>query len=258
MSVRRTGTGRELVWIHGLGESSTSFEPVVAQLPQFSHTLIDLPGYGRSAWPASPALPGEAAPPNGGAGLIEPMSLEPLADHLAAWLRQRPPTTVIGHSMGGVLAVMLAERGAASAIVDIDGNVTRGDCTFSAQTLPYSEAEFIDTGFAEMRSNVYAAGVAEPALRTYHAAMCFASPRMFYRQAHDLVTLSLTESMAPRLAALTIPALFVAGVPRGICEASRALLDRHRVRWIGIEPAGHWVYLDQVALFAAALEHFLA
>ena len=239
MSVRRIGTGKELVWIHGLGESSTSFEPVVAQLPQFAHTLIDLPGYGRSAW-------------------VEPLSLEPLADHLAAWLRQRPLTTVIGHSMGGVLAVMLAERGAASAIVDIDGNVTRGDCTFSAQTLPYTEAEFTDHGFAEMRAQVYASGVAEPALRTYHAAMCFASPRMFYRQAHDLVTLSLTESMAPRLAALTIPALFIAGVPRGICETSRALLDRHRVRWIGIEPAGHWVYLDQVAMFAAALEHFLA
>lgn len=239
MSVRRTGTGRELVWIHGLGESSTSFEPVVAQLPQLSHTLIDLPGYGRSQW-------------------VDPLSLEPLADHLAAWLQQRPSTTVIGHSMGGVLAVMLAERGAASAIVDIDGNVTRGDCTFSAQTLPYTEDEFTDHGFAEMRAQVYAAGVAEPALRTYHAAMCFASPRMFYRQAHDLVTLSLTESMAPRLAALTIPALFIAGVPRGICEASRALLDRHRVRWVGIEPAGHWVYLDQVAMFAAALEHFLA
>lgn len=239
MSVRRTGTGKELVWIHGLGESSTSFEPVIAQLPHFAHTLIDLPGYGRSAW-------------------IEPISLEPLADHLAIWLQQRPLTTVIGHSMGGVLSVMLAERGAVSAIVDIDGNVTRGDCTFSAQTLPYTEDEFTDAGFAAMRSQVYAAGVDEPALRTYHAAMCFASPRMFYRQAHDLVTLSLTESMAPRLAALTIPALFVAGVPRGICEASRVLLERHRVRWIGIEPAGHWVYLDQVALFAAALEHFLA
>lgn len=239
MSVRRIGTGRELVWIHGLGESSTSFEPVVAQLPQFAHTLIDLPGYGRSAW-------------------VEPISLEPLADDLAAWLKQRPLTAVIGHSMGGVLAVMLAERGAASAIVDIDGNVTRGDCTFSAQTLPYSEAEFTEEGFAAMRARIYAEGVDDPALRTYHAAMCFASPRMFYRQAHDLVTLSLTEAMAPRLAALTMPALFVAGVPHGICEASRALLDRHRVRWIGIEPAGHWVYLDQVAMFAAALEHFLA
>ena len=239
MSVRRTGSGRELVWIHGLGESSTSFEPVIAKLPQFAHTLVDLPGYGRSAWPD------------------EPFGLEALADHLAAWLKARPLATVIGHSMGGVLAVMLAERGAASAIIDIDGNVTRADCTFSAQATAGSEADFIARDFAAMRDRIYRDGVADPALRTYHAAMCFAQPRTFYKQASDLVALSSTETMAPRLGALTIPALFIAGVPRGISEQSRAALEHHRVRWIGIEPAGHWVYLDQLDAFAAAVAQFV-
>src|SRR4051812_9764818 len=112
MSVRRTGEGPELVWIHGLGESSTSWDPVLAQLPRFSHTLIDLPGYGRSPWPS------------------EPLSLDALADHLAAWLKARPLATLVGHSMGGVLAVMLAERGAAQRIVNVDGNLTHADCTF--------------------------------------------------------------------------------------------------------------------------------
>jgi pimeloyl-ACP methyl ester carboxylesterase len=239
MSVRRTGSGRELVWIHGLGESSTSFEPVIAKLPQFAHTLVDLPGYGRSAWPD------------------EPFGLEALADHLAAWLKARPLATVLGHSMGGVLAVMLAERGAASAIVDIDGNVTRADCTFSAQATAGSETDFVARDFAAMRDRIYRDGVADPALRTYHAAMCFAQPRTFYKQASDLVALSATESMAPRLAALTIPALFIAGVPRGISEQSRAALEHHRVRWIGIEPAGHWVYLDQLDAFATAVSQFV-
>jgi pimeloyl-ACP methyl ester carboxylesterase len=31
------------------------------------------------------------------------------------------------------------------------------------------------------------------------------------------------------------------------------MLERHGVRWIGIEPAGHWVYLDQPEQFVAAL-----
>jgi pimeloyl-ACP methyl ester carboxylesterase len=242
MSVRRiagSGSARELVWIHGLGESSTSFDPVVAKLPQLSHTLVDLPGYGRSAWPD------------------EPFGLEALADHLAAWLKARPLATVLGHSMGGVLAVMLAERGAANAIVDIDGNVTRADCTFSAQATACGEAEFVDHGFATMRDQIYRDGVEDAPLRTYQAALCFAQPRTFYKQASDLVALSEAETMAPRLAALTIPALFVAGVPRGISQASRAALDHHRVRWIGIEPAGHWVYLDQIEKFASAIAHFV-
>jgi pimeloyl-ACP methyl ester carboxylesterase len=89
MSVRRTGSGPRIVWVHGLGESSTSFEPVVAKMPGFEHVLIDLPGYGRSPW-------------------VPAMGLEALADHLAAWLP--PDSFVIGHSMGGVLATLIAER----------------------------------------------------------------------------------------------------------------------------------------------------
>ena len=44
MVVRRAGAGPRIVWIHGLGESSVSFEPVVAAMPGFTHVLVDLPG----------------------------------------------------------------------------------------------------------------------------------------------------------------------------------------------------------------------
>src|SRR5258706_15848937 len=120
MSVRRTGAGPELVWIHGLGESSTSFDPVIARTPRYAHVLVDLPGYGRSPWPDEPA------------------GLDATTDQLAAWLRERPPAGGLGHSMGGVLATLLAQRDGASAIVDIDGNLTPGGCTFSLQIAPFS------------------------------------------------------------------------------------------------------------------------
>jgi pimeloyl-ACP methyl ester carboxylesterase len=240
MSVRRTGAGPELVWIHGLGESSTSFDPVVARMSQCAHVLVDLPGYGRSPWPDEPA------------------GLDATADQLAAWLRERSPAVVLGHSMGGVLATLLAERDVARAIVDIDGNISYGDCTFSLESAKYSAAEFAAHGFAELRATVYADGVTQPPLRGYHAAMCFASPHVFHRQAADLVALSSSDTLAPRLAAVRVPALYIAGVPGGICAASRAQLDRHGVRWIGIEPAGHWVYLDQLDAFVAALDAFVA
>ena len=238
MSVRRTGSGPELVWIHGLGESSTSFEPVIARMPGFTHVLCDLPGYGRSAWPD------------------EPMGLPAVADHLARWLGA--PATLIGHSMGGVLATLVAERGAARAIVDVDGNLSRGDCTFSARAIAYSEAEFASHGFAALRAHVYADGATKPPLRGYHAAMSFASPRMFHRHARDLVELSTAGTLAPRLAALHVPALYIGGVPGGVCEASRTLLDQHGVRWIGLEPAGHWVYLDQLEQFVEAVARFVS
>src|SRR5690349_13147391 len=130
MSVRRSGAGTTLVWVHGLGESSASFDPVVARLPQYAHVLVDLPGYGRSPWPDE--VPG----------------LEATADHLAAWLPR--DAIVIGHSMGGVLATLVAERTAVRGVVDIDGNLSGGDCTFSLQCEPFTPDEFAARGFAEM------------------------------------------------------------------------------------------------------------
>jgi len=77
MIVRRVGKGPRVVWIHGLGESSVSFEPVIARMPDYTHVLVDLPGYGRSPWPGG-ALP-----------------LGVVADVLAKWLDDEHPSTVI-------------------------------------------------------------------------------------------------------------------------------------------------------------------
>ncbi len=241
MSVRRWGAGPELVWIHGLGESSTSFDPIVRrpELAGFAHVLPDLPGYGRSAWADAPR------------------SLDALADRLAGWLGARPPAVLIGHSMGGVLATLVAERAPVRAVVDLDGNLSRGDCTFSAQAATYSKADFVAHGLAAMRDGVFARAVAEAPLRVYHAAMVFACPEVFHAHARDLIALSEPADLAARLAKLRVPALFVAGVPDGICAESRALLAAHAVRWVGIEPAGHWVYLDQPDRFVGELRRFL-
>lgn len=236
MSVRRTGAGPRIVWIHGLGESSTSFEPVVGSLPAFEHVLVDLPGYGRSPW-------------------IPALGLEALADHLAAWLP--PDSHVIGHSMGGVLATLLAERTAVRGVINVDGNISRGDCTFSAAAQAYSLDDFRARGFAALRNQVYADGATRPELRGYHAAMCFASPEMFYRHACDLVEMSSTNTLAARLAAVKTKKLFVAGVPDGVCVETRRQLDARGIPWIGIEPAGHWVYLDQLERFVVEVARFV-
>jgi pimeloyl-ACP methyl ester carboxylesterase len=247
MTVRRFGgervaeAGPEVVWIHGLGEQSASFDAIAQHrlLAGFTHVLPDLPGYGRSPWPAELA-PGD--------------SLEALAELLAGWLAGRRPI-LAGHSMGGVLATLVAERTPVAGIVNIDGNLTRGDCTFSAEAAAYPLDVFRASGFAAMRARVYERGMTEPALRGYHAALTLASPDVFHRNAIDLVALSSRDVLAARLAAIAtrVPVLFVAGVPGGICGRSQQQLDQHGVRWVGIAPAGHWPFLDQPDAFAAAM-----
>jgi len=231
----------EIVWIHGLGEQSENLVPAAAHpaLAGFSHTLIDLPGYGRSPWPDAPD------------------DLAVLAARIASWIGDRRPV-VIGHSMGGVLATLVAELTAVRAVIDVDGNLSRGDCNFSGQAAALSRDDFVTHGMAALRAQIYDAGRDDLAQRGYHAALMLACPAVFHHQACQLVALSESETLAARLAALRAPALFIAGVPDGVCARSRELLDRHGVRWIGIAPAGHAVHLDQPDRFATDVAGFLA
>src|SRR5262249_27977329 len=118
MMVRRLGTGPEVVWLHGLGEWSAAFDAIIAHpaLAGFTHILPDLPGYGRSPWPETPE------------------GLDALAGRLVAWIGDRQPA-LIGCSMGGALATLIAERTSVRAVVDVEGNLSRGDCTFSGAAL---------------------------------------------------------------------------------------------------------------------------
>jgi len=240
MVVRRWGEGRPIVYLHGLGEAGACFAGLIAEpaLAGFTHVVPDLPGYGRSPWPAQPA------------------SLDQLADQLVAWLARFPaPPIVVGHSMGGVLALLIAERAPAriAAVVDLDGNVSLGDCTFSAKAAVRSLDELIAGEFDRLRDEVFAGAATDRALRGYHAALRFADPATYHRHSRDLVELSTAETMAARRAALSVPLTFVAGVPDGVCARTLELLASAGVRWIGVEPAGHWVFVDQPATCAAII-----
>jgi pimeloyl-ACP methyl ester carboxylesterase len=240
MVVRRAGAGPAIVYVHGLGEAGLCFAGLVREpaLAGFTHVIPDLPGYGRSAWPERAA------------------SLDEVADLLAAWLGDLgAPVTLVGHSMGGVLGILVAERAPARvrALVNLDGNNSRGDCTFSGKAAVVSLAEMLDGGFDRQREEVYAGGATAPELRGYYAALRFADPATYHRHSCDLVALSDTEQLAMRLAELAVPAVFVAGVPGGICERSRGLLTAAGARWIAVEPAGHWVYADQPGRCAAII-----
>src|SRR5205814_2114087 len=113
---------------------------------------------------------------------------------------------------------MIAERIPVRGVIDIDGNLTRGDCTFSATTIGYTFVEFAGGGMATMLAGVVADGATDAALRGYAPALAKANPGVFHRNATDLVALSETNTLCPRLAALTMPVLFIAGAPGGICR----------------------------------------
>ena len=236
-----------LVWIHGLGESGLCFEAIVshAALAGYLSLVPDLPGYGRSPW-ASP-----------------PLSLGATADLLSRWLEARGERDVVlvGHSMGGVVATMLAERLPlmVRGVIDVDGNLSVDDCTYSARAAAQPLDEFVAPGggYSALQDDIYRAGVDDEALRGYYVALRLADPRVYHAHSRELVSLSGAEGLAARLAALRAPKTYIAGVPRGASARSLELLEERGVEWRGVEPSGHWPFLDQPDHFATKVVQFV-
>jgi pimeloyl-ACP methyl ester carboxylesterase len=253
----RAWTGAEnpsgtLVFVHGLGESGLCFEHLLSHpaLEAWTMLIPDLPGYGRSAWPRHPA------------------SLEDHADHLAAWLAQRSmrgssplarPVTLIGHSMGGVVGILLCERhpDAVEHFIDVDGNLSLDDCVFSRQAIVQDLAEFIATGFQRLCESVYQEGFHDASRRGYYASMRLSDPRSFFRNSQELVQLSAAEALATRMGELRTRSAYIAGIPRGACARSLELLDQEGLHWIGVEDCGHWPFIDRPDEFVAILRELV-
>jgi pimeloyl-ACP methyl ester carboxylesterase len=246
--VRERGAGPAVVWVHGLGESGRCFDAIVAHpaLAAWRHVVVDLAGYGRSAWPASHR------------GLVEH------AERLAAWLRAREdaPVVVAGHSMGGVIALLLAERHPqlVRGVLDIEGNKSAGDCGYSSVAARYTVDAWVVEGFAALRDDVYQRGLTDSAHRGYFASMWMADPRVFHADSLDLVALSTSEQLAARLAALRVPRCYVPGVgaPGGAPDRSRALVAEAGVPVAPVGPSGHWPFVSAPDAFAQVAAGFFA
>jgi pimeloyl-ACP methyl ester carboxylesterase len=248
LRVRRAGAGtRAIAYVHGLGESSRCFEELAAHpaLAGWRHVLVDLPGYGGSPRPA------------------RDRSFTELADLVAGWLRAREPSAfLVGHSMGGVIGTALAERhpDAIAAFVNVEGNVSPGDCTFSAVAASQQADAFAAGGFDRLRDSVRERGATDRALRGAHPSMMMADARAYHAHARELVEVSADESMAARLAtvAARVPLVYVAGVPGGAAARTLELLEARAIPTVRVEPAGHWPFVDQPDAVAEAIRALAA
>jgi pimeloyl-ACP methyl ester carboxylesterase len=128
VSYQRVGEGPLLVLVHGITSSSNTWERVIPLLAE-RHTVIapDLLGHGRSAKPRGDYSLGAYA--------------SGLRDLLVAL--GEPPATVVGHSMGGGIAMQLAyqfpERVERLALVGSGGLGTEVHLLLRAATVPGAE-----------------------------------------------------------------------------------------------------------------------
>lgn len=234
-----------ILYVHGLGDSGLPFERLMAdpRLASWRQLAPDLAGYGKSPW------------------TDPPRSLEEHAKWVAAWALALAPerVVVIGHSMGGIIGLFLAEAypNIVRAFVNVEGNVSSEDCTFSRRAARSDKATFVDRGYPDLLELVYRAGRRDAALRGYYASLRFCNPRAYYDNAVELVELSRGERLAARQGKLSMQNVYLLGDPRGTGEHSRSLLRAAGVEWKAIPDAGHWVFGDQHDRFVDEVVAFL-
>lgn len=159
-----------------------------------------------------------------------------------------------------MIGTLLCERnpGAIRSFINVEGNLSLDDCTFSSHIDAYTFEDFLAHGFDAFRDTIYERGLSDRAHRLYHASLLMCDPRTIYKNSSELVSLSKGEDLASRLGSLPLPSCYIRGNPKGTQEYSLGLLRKAEVPLVEISGSGHWPFIDQPDEFAGKLLRILS
>jgi pimeloyl-ACP methyl ester carboxylesterase len=250
-------SGSRVVFCHGLFGQGRNFTAIAKQLAgRHRVTLVDMPDHGRSPW-------------------SDRFDYLTAADQVADLLTADDPVALVGHSMGGKIAMLVALRHPelVERLVVVD-----------VAPVPYDHAtEFeryitamrgLDLGRLERRSQadeMLREAVPDPTVRGFllqnlrhegvgEAATWRWQPNLeLLGRDLDAVT-DWPEAALAGSAPYDGPVLWVGGADSGyVREDYAAAMDRWfpRNRRVTVKGAGHWVHSEQPEVFAEVLSRFL-
>lgn len=262
IGVTVTGSGPDVVLIPGLSSHPDVWQSTTAALPGYRYHLIHVSGFG-----GRPA----------GANATGPV-LAPVAEEIARYIREarldRP--AIVGHSMGGSWAMMVAGRHPelASRVMVVDmmpflGAMFGGPTATAESLRPVAEqirnGIATTTGEARQRQieQTIATMVKTESLRAGPVSQSLASdPAASGQGFYDLITTDLRPDLANIRVPLTVLYVLPAGAPltaeqmdgfyrASFAGAPQAVLKR-------IPDSYHFIMFDQPEVFQSELRTFLA
>lgn len=261
LSVEVVGAGPDVVLIPGFASSREVWRPLADRLKATHRVhLVQLAGFAGEPWS------------HGDGPFIEPMLAE-----LERYIREQrlKSPAVIGHSMGGLSALMLAERSPdlVGRVMAVD-NLPFFSALFGPQVTVDSARPFAAQAAAMIRSADEAAFRAQqtqsaiglsrdPATREAMVAWSLAGDRRAMAAAISEV---MTTDARPGLGNVRVPvwALYATdadgGPPPAMADAlwTREWSALPGVRLVRVDGARHFIMADQPARFAEIVDQFLA
>lgn len=260
ISVEVRGDGPDVVLIPGLSSHPQVWESTIAAVPGYRYHLVHVAGFA-----------GKPAGANASGPVLEPVA-EEIARYISESGLDRP--ALVGHSMGGSWAMMVAARhpGLASRVLVVDMIPFMG-VMFGAQNAEAVRpvAEQIRQGFATQDAaarratieQTIAGMVRTESLRQGVIDQSLASDRTVSGQAfHDVIVTDLRPELGNISVPLTVLWVHPPGMPFGpeqmeqyyrlsYANAPQAVLKR-------IPDSYHFIMFDQPEVFRRELREFLA
>lgn len=261
LSVEVVGSGPDVVLIPGFASSREVWR-VEADRLKATHRvhLVQLAGFAGEPWV------------HGDGPFVQPM-----ADELARYVREagldRP--TVVGHSMGGMTAVLLAQQHPelVGRVMSVD-SLPFFSALFGPQVTVETARPFADqaaagmlaadqTGFRASQAQGAPGLARDPATQ---AAMVEWSVQSDRRALASAIREVMTTDLRPGLAAMTTPvwAVYAAdadgGAPAAMADGlwAREYASLPGVRLIRVDGSRHFIMADQPARFAELMDQLLA
>jgi N-formylmaleamate deformylase len=239
-SVEIVGRGPDVILIPGLTAGRNVWRGTVAAVPGYRYHLIQVAGFA-----GEPARGNRTGP-----------VLAPLADEIARYIADRrlARPAIVGHSMGGTLATMIAARNPALAgrvmVVDMLPQPA-GLLGGTASDFGPLAGMLDSRGGRQLFANLMSAFAPPGAARS--------DSEVVGRATRELAATDLTGELTRIRAPLTV-------VYASPDSRARAAIDRNfaaayagarGARLVRIDGSGHMVMLDQPARFRQALADFL-
>lgn len=238
------GTGPDVILIPGLTGSRDVWKGSVAAVPGYRYHLLQVAGF--AGTPARGNARGEV--------------VAPLAEEVARYIHSRGlrQPAIVGHSMGGTVAMMVATRhpGLAGKVMVVDmlpqpAGILGGDAA-GMRSLADSLRDLSTTPGGRR--------LVESAIKLFGNPEGGADPDVTARATHELALTDLTAEL-PRIAApLTVVYASLDPSRRASDDGRyrKAYAGKRGVKLVRIDNSGHMIMYDQPARFRAELKAFLA
>lgn len=242
-SVVVQGAGPDVILIPGLTGSREVWKGSVAAVPGYRYHLLQVAGFANTP-----------ARGNARGNVVAPVA-EEVARYIQSRGLRRP--AIVGHSMGGTVAMMLAARhpGLAGKVMVVDmlpqpAGIIGGDA---------AGMRGLADSLRDLSASPGGRRLVESAIRLFGNPEGGADPDVTARATHELALTDLTPEL-PRIAApLTIVYASLDPSRRASDDARyrAAYRGKRGARFVRVDNSGHMIMYDQPTKFRSELKAFL-